>query len=371
MDLGCQDDLKGLYGRGPQAERLRRLQKTHRVISEAQIQEEAAKILDTDPYRNEVFRNWRQHAGDLKTVIFCTTVDHALNVCHTFQQRGVNATVLHSAMSMQERTARLQSFESGKDQVIVNVMILTEGWDCPAVECVVLLRPSSYKSTMIQMVGRGLRPYPGKTECKILDFGMSSVIHGSLEQDIELTKSKGTKQLKECPECQQIIPRNAKECPQCGYLFQYKKRKKPPADVPLDILLNMGEMNLIDTSPFRWVYWHKEKALIATSIDACVMLIQRSTKKFDLYGNLKGEAPKLLATESRHACLRMGDKFLKKHSRGTWAHKNASWLRDDPTERQVNFLRTQGHQPKDKYEATAIISYYINRKHIPTLTPYR
>ena len=73
--------------------------------------------------------------------------------------------------------------------------MLTEGWDHPPTSCVVLLRPSSYKSTMIQMVGRGLRTvdpeeHPGviKTDCIVLDFGTSTLLHGSLEQDVDLER---------------------------------------------------------------------------------------------------------------------------------------------------------------------------------------
>ncbi|NPB73705.1 helicase, partial [Shigella sonnei] len=79
----------------------------------------------------------------------------------------------------------LADYEAGDIHVIVNVAVLTEGWDHPPTSCVVLLRPSSYKSTMIQMVGRGLRTvdpeeHPGivKTDCVVLDFGTSSLTHG-------------------------------------------------------------------------------------------------------------------------------------------------------------------------------------------------
>ncbi|SMG64241.1 [similarity to] type III restriction enzyme, res subunit, partial [methanotrophic bacterial endosymbiont of Bathymodiolus sp.] len=78
-------------------------------------------------------------------------------------------------------------------QVIVNVSVLTEGWDHPPTDCVILLRPSSYKSTLIQMIGRGLRtvdpvehPNVTKTDCIVLDFGTSTLLHGSLEQDVNL-----------------------------------------------------------------------------------------------------------------------------------------------------------------------------------------
>jgi len=85
----------------------------------------------------------------------------------------------------------------------------------------VLLRPSSYKSTMIQMVGRGLRTvnpdeYPGvvKTDCIILDFGTSSLIHGSLEQDVDLDGrlAAGEAPTKTCPACEAVVPASVMEC---------------------------------------------------------------------------------------------------------------------------------------------------------------
>ena len=92
-----------------------------------------------------------------------------------------------------ERQATLASYETGDVTVLVNVAVLTEGYDYTPTGCVVLLRPSSYKSTFIQMVGRGLRTvdpeeFPGviKTECIVLDFGTASLMHGSIEQEINL-----------------------------------------------------------------------------------------------------------------------------------------------------------------------------------------
>ncbi len=109
---------------------------------------------------------------------------------------------------------------------MVNVAVLTEGWDHPPTSCVVLLRPSSYKSTMIQMVGRGLRPvlpeeHPGvvKTDCIVLDFGTSTLLHGSLEQDVDLDghEADGEAPTKDCPGCGAIVPLGTTECPLCGH----------------------------------------------------------------------------------------------------------------------------------------------------------
>src|SRR5207342_2244396 len=92
-----------------------------------------------------------------QTVVFCSTVDHARNVASAFKVAGISAAVVHGEMSDTDRKATLAAYNHGELQVVVNVAVLTEGWDHPPTSCVVLLRPSSYKSTMIQMVGRGLR----------------------------------------------------------------------------------------------------------------------------------------------------------------------------------------------------------------------
>ena len=70
---------------------------------------------------------------------------------------GVKAALITSECSTTEREKILEDVKNGKTQVLVNVAILTEGWDFPPVSCVILLRQSSYKSTMTQMIGRGLR----------------------------------------------------------------------------------------------------------------------------------------------------------------------------------------------------------------------
>jgi DNA repair protein RadD len=89
--------------------------------------------------------------------------------------------VIHGDLTKADRADLLADYGKGRIEVLVNVAVLTEGWDHPPTSCVILLRPSSYKSTMVQMIGRGLRTvdpaeWPGvvKTDCVVLDFGTSS-----------------------------------------------------------------------------------------------------------------------------------------------------------------------------------------------------
>ena len=110
----------------------------------------------------------------------------------------------------------MEDLSSGDTEVVVNVSVLTEGFDSPQVSCVILTRPCSFKSTMVQMIGRGLRTidqneYPGvvKTDCIVLDFGTSVLTYGSLEDDVNLLGSEssriGQAPEKTCPNCDSIV----------------------------------------------------------------------------------------------------------------------------------------------------------------------
>jgi DNA repair protein RadD len=176
-----------------------------------------------------VIGHWREKARERKTIVFCSTVAHAENVTKAFVAAGVSAVLIHGELSDAERKARLAAYETGTAQVVVNVAVLTEGYDYTPTSCVVLLRLSSYKSTLIQMVGRGLRTvdpeeYPGviKTDCVVLDFGTASLMHGSLEQEVNLDGQlhQGEAPTKECPECDAEVPLACMECPLCGYVWE-------------------------------------------------------------------------------------------------------------------------------------------------------
>ena len=111
-------------------------------------------------------------------------------------------------------------------------MVLTEGWDAPAVSCIVLARPTKSPGLFRQMVGRVLRPYPGKDHALVLDHAGAVYEHGFVEDHVEWflsedrkaeTKAHASRQLKpsdrllECSQCQ-TIREGGKPCPKCGFL---------------------------------------------------------------------------------------------------------------------------------------------------------
>lgn len=139
-----------------------------------------AKLVDRRPVNAAVVKTWKQEAAGRQTVAFCSIVEHAQNICSAFKDGGVAVGLVYGAMPQEEKTMVLRAYETGELRVIVNVNMLTEGWDHPATSCVILLRPSSVLSAWRQMIGRGLRSdpnNPSKTDCLVLDFGISSRKH--------------------------------------------------------------------------------------------------------------------------------------------------------------------------------------------------
>lgn len=331
--------------------------------------DQVAGIMDRRPITDEILRHWREKAGDRRTVVFCSTIKHAHHVLEAFLDNGVSAQIVTGDTPDDERTAIFASLDRGDTQVLVNVAVATEGWDCPPVSCVVLLRPCSYKSTMIQMIGRGLRKvdpeiYPGviKTDCVVLDFGASALTHGALEQEINLDdRMKGPPQEaphKKCPECGAIVPIRVIECPMCGHKFE------PPPKPPLEDF-EMTEVDLLRRSSFKWCDLEGDGSiLVATGFSAYGALFARNGR-YCAIGGLKDGTTKLLAEGDRITCLASADDWLNLNETEEAAHKSRGWLRLPPSDKQLQYLPdAYAGRSMTRYSAACALSLAFNRSRI-------
>ena len=121
-----------------------------------------------EPYLRQIAREIADNYADRKTVVFLPLIHISQKFCALLNEMGVPAAEVNGNST--DRAEILRDFEAGKYHVCCNSMLLTEGWDCPAVDCVVILRPTKVRSLYQQMVGRGMRLSPGKTELLLLDF---------------------------------------------------------------------------------------------------------------------------------------------------------------------------------------------------------
>lgn len=357
IDVGVQEELKSV-----------------RKTSADFDMTEVANIMDRAPVTDEVIRHWREKAGDRQTVVFCSTVAHADHVAEAFRAAGITAALIHGDLAAETRKAILADYAAGDIRVIVNVAVLTEGWDHPPTSCVVLLRPSSYKSTMIQMVGRGLRTvdpeeHPGivKTDCVVLDFGTSSLIHGTLEQDVDLDGKIGTGEAptKSCPACAAEIPLAATECPLCGEVLLQDEGETGADSAPLSGFV-MTEIDLLKRSSFAWVdLFGTDDALMATGFTAWGGIFWMDGVWYAI-GGAKGERPRLLGVGERAICLAQADDWLNTHESDESAFKTKSWLRQPPTDKQLKYLPPECRHDfgLTRYRASALMTFGFNKRAI-------
>ncbi|WP_027085429.1 DEAD/DEAH box helicase [Cohnella panacarvi] len=121
-----------------------------------------------DPYLEQIAQEMKRVAPDRKIVVFLPLVKTSQKFTGILNSLGYRAAEVNG--DSEDRAQILADFDAGKYNVLCNSMLLTEGWDCPSVDCVVVLRPTKVRSLYSQMVGRGTRLYPGKTELLLLDF---------------------------------------------------------------------------------------------------------------------------------------------------------------------------------------------------------
>ena len=121
-----------------------------------------------DPYLKSIAEEMKKYCMDRKTVVFLPLVKTSQKFRDILNENGFTAAEVNG--DSQDRAEVLKDFEEGRYNVLCNSMLLTEGWDCPSVDCVVVLRPTKVRSLYCQMVGRGTRLSPGKENLLLLDF---------------------------------------------------------------------------------------------------------------------------------------------------------------------------------------------------------
>ncbi|MDY0037971.1 MAG: DEAD/DEAH box helicase family protein [Zoogloea oleivorans] len=365
-----------------------------RSLSAFGDQSEVAKILDTTAINAEVVRHWKEKAGDRKTIVFCATVQHALDVANAFKKAGVESGVVTGEMADGERKAMLARFDRGNVQVITNVAVLTEGYDSQPVGCVILLRQCSEKGPMIQMAGRGLRTvdpeiYPGvvKRDCIILDFGTSLQTHGNLDQEDGLHADPevggGEAQTKTCPEryvagmpykfpdrnggegCGALVPVGVKVCPLCGFTFERIDGAQEVAD------FDLTEIDILNASPFRWIdLFGTEMCMMACGFAAWAGVFSLDHgETWVALGKIQEEKRlHRLVVSGRLQAMTAADDFLRNYETDGAAKKSRRWLDDPATEKQMQILTKLGYQAGGplpgftKYGAAAHANFQFNRR---------
>jgi len=192
---------------------------------------------------------WLKRANDVRTIVFATSILHSRNIADQFTFRGVPAEHIDCNTKDDDRKAILDRLRDGITRVVSNCSVLAEGFDLPDLECIVLARPTQSMIRYLQMVGRVLRPAPGKDSALVLDHSNTVESLGFPTDELPLvlddgkTKKKGIPKdkLHTCPKCKAVSQRRPDPCSECGY--------RPPRNTTFNIDQREGTLREIKRTP--------------------------------------------------------------------------------------------------------------------------
>jgi hypothetical protein len=360
IDVGVQDEL-------------RQVRKTISDFDMAEVE----SIMNRRAINQRVVEEWDAKAGDRQTIVFCSTVQHAEDLCQEFVDYGINAKTVTGETPKDKREQILSDLTSGIVQVVVNVAVLTEGFDAPPVSCVILTRPCSYKATMVQMIGRGLRTvdqeeFPGvvKSDCIVMDFGTSVLTHGSLDDAVDLdgqqANGSGEAPVKICSNCESEIPLNVRECPICGHEIE-----RPEAEILEDFILT--EVDLMNRSPFRWIdLFGTGACLAAAGFNGFALIAEVDGLCMAIVKKNKGKT-RVISIGTKRQVMAAADDFMRQNESGDTANKTKRWLNDSPSQKQRDLLAQHGVVVSaldfswTKYRAACMLNYVWNKRFVDNI----
>lgn len=218
-----------------------------------------------DPYLEQIAVEMTKYCTDRKTVVFLPLIKTSQKFRDLLNKHGFRAAEVNG--SSDDRTEILKDFENNKYNVLCNSMLLTEGWDCPDVDCIVVLRPTKVRSLYCQMVGRGTRLSEGKTHLLLLDFLWHTERHelchpANLICESPEVSKKMTDNLSENSGCPVDIEQAAEQAESdvvaqreealAKQLSEMKKRKRKLVD-PLQFEMSIQAEDLANYVPsFGW-----------------------------------------------------------------------------------------------------------------------
>lgn len=223
----------------------------------------AEVMLDNTLVAN-IVETWKLRANGMRTVVFAVDIEHAKAIRDEFEGAGFYAEHLDGTTPSEERSAILQRLRDGSTRLVTNCMVLTEGWDLPALECAVVARPTASLNLHLQMIGRIMRACDGKSGAVVLDHACNHHRHGKVTRHIEYSLDSGVVVaesdplgLRRCAECGFMYDPDLPACPECGHVHEPEPRKA--AVVPIDGELYEFQPADFDERREAWIAWESQR----------------------------------------------------------------------------------------------------------------
>ena len=199
-------------------------------------------LLNKRPSIERLYQSFEEYGKDRKGIVYAINISHAKKIMELYQEHGIKAVAIDSNSPAAERQADIEAFKKGDIQVLVNVDIFSEGFDCPDVEFVQLARPTLSLAKYLQMVGRGLRVAKGKKNCVIIDnVGLYRVF--GLPSQVWNWKATFEGRLKYC---------RKKETPkERDFFLMYGKQETMPVGQDSEMMIVMSHEELMQALQYR------------------------------------------------------------------------------------------------------------------------
>jgi DNA repair protein RadD len=206
-------------------------------------------------------------------LIFCCGIGHATHVRDALRGRGIACEAVFGETPQGEREQIIADFRAGRIRCLVNVMVLTTGFDVPQIDLLAMLRPTLSAGLYVQMIGRGTRRAEGKRDCLVLDFAQNVYRHGPVDRvsvatkgngaDAEAGGKVGSVQAKPCADCNELNSLAATVCVCCGYEFPQPKpvaKHAMYADMVPILSGNVAWRSVTDVSFHKHTKWNNSPA---------------------------------------------------------------------------------------------------------------
>ena len=218
------------------------------------IKKEVEQAFDHKDITHNAIDEVLKYAKNRKSwLVFCASIDHANHVAKIMNDRGIETGCITSETLKDERDFLTKSYKSGEIKALTNANVLTTGFNAKTTDLLILLRATASPGLYVQIMGRGNRTLGkdieesiknGKADTLVLDFGGNVRRHGPVDQVkawIPEKRKKGAAPMKDCPECQSILPASTRICPDCGHEFEFKVKDKHEKTAGTEAILSTDE----------------------------------------------------------------------------------------------------------------------------------
>jgi ATP-dependent helicase IRC3 len=303
--------------------------------------EETAEMLMAASAPAHVVKAYKEHAPGRKALVFTPTVAVAEAMSEAFRAAGIPAETAHGGLSDEERAGVLRRLRTGETMVVPNAQLLTEGFDEPSVDCVVMARPTKSRPFAIQMIGRGTRIFPGKTDCVVLDV-VGSVSRMDLVTVAELfgVDAKAA----EGGVLKAVKAKRAADAARVAVAAEM-----PPAQ---DGRLVSVDVAMFSERAFQWVAAGMKFVLSLGDRGSLTLRPGAEADEWEIAQKWRETLPgskwprdmerKLYAGLSLEEAQGRAEDIVRKSGAARLNSKDANWRKDAPTDKQISILTRRG-----------------------------